>query len=299
MIAAILLLMFTAGCRRGADEVISNPYLGGSKGIVATFEEFGVIGSSGMNELFEGETFAIEVRLENKGEDDVSVGDVQVTLKGISLADFTGIAQGGIMTNSEDIEGISDINRDGGESTLDFTSGTEDALYSVDLTGSFYDITVFGEIVYNYETKALVPQVCFKENLRDTSVCDVEGSKSVFSSGAPIQVISVTEKQAGTGKIALEFIIENVGSGDVSKPGVEFDTRYDQLALSVSDPGDWECKASGRLNEARLDSAGRATVLCRLKNPLAQGALFTKQVDLTLSYKYKELIQKTVRVKKQ
>ena len=141
--------------------------------------------------------------------------------------------------------------------------------------------------------------MCFKEDLADESVCDVEEIKTVYSSAAPVQVKSAEEKKAGAGKIAVEFSIENVGSGQVTKPGQDFDKRYNQLSFSVNEPANWECKSGGKENQARLDSDEKAKILCRLKNALAEDTLYTKELDLTLDYDYKELIHQQIRLKEQ
>jgi len=300
--ALILSVMFIIGCE-GEQAIVTvgeSPYIGGSKGLVAEFLQMGIYNDdSNMEEIFEGEAFPIEVVLKNKGEEDIAIGDAKVTLMGINLADFSGIVSGGVLSNAEAIEKVSDLNEEGGEITLDFTSGTEDAKYLISLTGSSYDVSVFARVVYEYTTHASVPKVCYKKNFADKTVCDVEETKDVYSSGAPVQVKSAVEKKAGTAKIGVEFKIENVGNGDVSKPGVDFDPRYDQLNFSVSDPAEWECKSGGREGEARLDSDGKATIICRLKNVITEEVPYTKQMDLTLSYDYREVIHKQVRIRKQ
>lgn len=303
MIVLLLISVVLAGCGGKQDVTTTpdaSPYIGGNKGLVTEFLDMGIYSEeSSMNEIFEGESFPIEIMLRNKGEEDLKPGDVTVKIKGISLTDFSGIVSGGLLQNTADIEKISDVNEVGGEDTLDFTTNAEDARYLVALAGSSYDVDVFAEVVYNYKTHASVPKVCFKEDLSDTSICEVDEVKDAFSSAAPIQVVSAEEKRAGTGKIAVEFKIENVGSGDVTVPDEGFNSRYDQLAYESSDPNVWECKSGGKLNAARLDTGGKATIICKLKDTMAEDTLYTKQLDLTLKYKYKELIQQTIRILKQ
>jgi len=302
-IISLLLIVFMlalVGCKGGEKKVEApeSPYIGGSKGLVAKFENMGIYNEkTNIEEIFEGETFPIEITLKNKGEQDILPGDVVVSLKGILLSDFSGIVANGTLTNEEKIEKVSEYNKEGGELTLDFTP-EGGARYLVNLSGSHYDISVFAEVVYNYKTYAAVPKVCFKEDLQDESVCDVEEEKAVFSSGAPIQVKKATEKRAGTGKIAVEFEIENIGSGDVTKPDEDFDSRYDQLAFYPNEDI-WECKSSGKINEGRFDSDGKMIVVCRLKEPMPKGTLYTKELDLTLDYKYKELIHHQLRINEQ
>ena len=310
----IISLFVLVGCKEedGGATQSESPYIGGSKGVIAEFLEMGIYNEGeGIEEIFEGETFPIEVMLKNKGEEDVGVGDVTIVLKGISIddvddpddqGDFSGIAGNGILSSTEAegvIEKLSESNDEGGEITLDFTPGEREANYTVPLSGALYDVSVFGEVIYKYKTHVAVPKVCFKENLQDEKVCDIDEMKTVYSSGAPIQVKSAEEKRAGTGKIAVEFKVENVGGGEVTKPGEDFNMRYDQLSFTSSDPDLWECKAGGKLNEGRFDSAGKMTIVCKLKEAMTENTLYVKELDLTLEYKYKELIQRQIRIREQ
>ena len=96
----------------------------------------------------------------------------------------------------------------------------------------------------------------------------------------------------------MKISVSNAGSSTakVAKPGEDFGVR-NLLAFSLDDPA-WECKSAGKLNEARLDE-GKAEIVCKLKEPLAKGQVSTKQLKLTLDYKYRELISEKLRVKQQ
>jgi hypothetical protein len=302
LVIFIITLMFVIGCKEKGTEGVKtpeSPYIGGSKGLVANFEQMGIIDEqSKIQEIFENESFPIEITLKNKGEDEIEIGDVRIKLLGINTNDFSGI-DSDELTNQEAIEKISESNPDGGELSLDFTSGDEDAIYNIPLIGGSHDINLFASIIYNYKTYAAVPEVCLNTKPADTSICKVDEVKDVFSSGAPIQVKSAEEKRAGSGKFAIEFIIENVGNGDVTKPGEEFDIRFNQLSYSVTNPDKWECKSGGRENEARLKSDGQATILCRTTQTYPEDTQIIERLDLILDYDYKELIHQQLRVRKQ
>ncbi|MEE9525498.1 MAG: hypothetical protein V3V78_02720 [Candidatus Woesearchaeota archaeon] len=287
--------MFIVGC--GEDEVASgpSPYIGGSQGVIAEFEPLG-IEESGIYTIFETETFPLQVVLKNKGEHDLAQDDVEVIIHGIPLSDFTGISAG-TLSNNKNIEKISELNEEGGETVIDFGQNVK---YVQDIPGTFYDLSIFASYTYKYKTYASVANVCFKENLRDERVCTVDESKDVFSSGAPIQVTSAVEKPAGAGLIEVDFEIENVGGGKATLPGREFSPQYNQIAYTIEPATErvkWTCTAAGRENEARLLD-GKATIRCRLKTSLETEALYTKAIGLTLSYDYRDLIQETVRIKK-
>jgi hypothetical protein len=292
-----LLILITACEEEEKLEGIPEPFVGGSQGIIAEFEEIGLI-EEGEYSFFEDELIPIQINFKNKGEAPVVIGDLKVELKGILIQDFSGIVSG-VLTNTEIIEEVSEFNPDGGEIIIDFTP-TGGASYLQEITGTHYTINPFIIYTYSYSTEALVPEVCFKEDLRDISLCNVKEKKQVFSSGAPVQVISVEEETAGTAKIRLIFEVENVGGGEVTTPGAEFNPSYGQIAYRlepITERPYWECISGGRQNEAKL-MGGKATIICRLLNPLPKDALYTKAIGLTINYDYRDVIQEKIRIKK-
>ena len=294
MLFSVLLVVFLAACEQN-DEVsnVDSVFEGGSQGVVAEFEPFGVE-ESGVFTIFDTENFPIEIVLRNLGEEDILPGNVNITLKGINTNDFTGIVSREL-TNDETIEKISEFNPQGDEEIIDFTP-VEDARYKLNVTG-FFQPDIFALVDFNYKTHVVIPNVCYKEDPTDESICDVQGNKAVFVSSAPVTVTSVTEDIAGRGIIVLSIIVSNVGGGRVTLPDTDFDTRFDQIAFTMeTDSADWECRSGGRENQARLVN-GQATITCRLREPLEEETLFTKQVELTLKYKYQDIIQQTIRIR--
>jgi len=293
VIISLILLMFSVGCEDGTDNIVlDSVFIGGTQGVFASFEPFG-IEEGGVYTIFDSETFPIEIVLQNKGEEDIEKGDVKVLLKGISVSDFDGITNSEL-SNKETLEKVSEFNPIGGEERIDFTP-SKDAQYKLDVIG-FTNIDLFASVEYLYKTHVVVPKVCFKEDLRDTTICDVEGSKDFSVSSAPITVTSVTENSAGKGLVALTFTISNVGNGKVTLPGEDFDVRYGKIKYEIDEPEKWDCKASGLENEARLVN-GAAEIRCRLKEPLEADTLYTRQVGLTIEYKYQTVISDTIKIK--
>lgn len=294
LVFALISLLFLVGCTEEQQVIGDEPYIGGEKGLIAEFEPMG-IEESGVYILYQDETFPIDILVKNKGEEDVKIADLVIELYGIPLSDFSGVANP-ILANSEKIEKISELNPEGGETIIEFG---DDVKYTQDMAGGFYDANVFAGLIYRYKTYVSIPKVCFKEDFRDTQVCDVDESKKVYSSGAPIQVKSAREMPAGSGVIALEFNVENVGGGEATSPGDDFPLRYDQIAYKItpaSEEGKWSCTSAGKEGIARL-SDGSAVIRCKLNDALPEGTKYTKQIGLELSYNYKEIIQETVRIK--
>lgn len=290
----ILVFLMLAACNQEADvQPVDSVFVGGSQGIVAEFEPFGVE-EQGVFTIFDTESFPIELLVRNLGEEDVQPGDVNVTLKGININDFTGILSRQL-SNKNKLDKRSEFNQQGEEEIIDFTP-VQDAKYKLNVTG-FFQPDIFAQIDFKYKTHAIVPNVCYKENPTDESICNVKGSKTLFVSSAPVTITNVEEDIAGRGIIVLTITVSNVGGGRVTLSNADFDTRFDQIGYRVeTDTSSWECRSSGRENEARLVN-GQATITCRLKQPLEKDTLFTKQVELTLSYKYQSIVQQTIRIR--
>ena len=303
VICIIMIIGFVfAGCGDNGDttEPAKSPYLGGTKGIVAEFIDMGLYNEdTRINEIYQDESFPIEIMLYNKGENDVEEGEVVVRLKGIYLPSFDGIVDDGELDNDELIEKIEETNEMGGEYTLDFTPGSTDAEYIEDFSGASVDFDIFAEIEYEYQTDVTIQKVCFKEDLQDDSICDIMESKSVYSSGAPIQATSAKEATSGSAKIAVTIEIQNMGNGDVAIIGDVFDKRYNKFTFESSDDDKWECRSGGKLNEGRFDSAGETTITCKLREQMEEDTLYTEDLGLTLEYKYRDLIQNSIRIKKE
>ncbi len=292
LVFSVLSVVFLVSCADGEKVTTDSVFEGGSQGLMIEFEPFGVE-ETGVSTIFDTETFPISIVLRNKGEEDVAVGNAKVSLKGINLGDFDGIASGSL-ANDDVIEGVSDTDPNGGEEVIEFTTNAG-AKYKPKVTG-FYQPDIFAVVEYKYKTHLIIPEVCFKEDLTDKSICEVQETKESFVSGAPVTVTKVEEDVAGKGVVVLLITVQNVGGGRVTLPDAEFEARFDHLAFKVvTEPEKWECRSTGRENEARLTS-GSAVIICKLREALAEDTLFTKQIDIDLEYKYQSVAQQTIKI---
>jgi hypothetical protein len=282
-----LLFLVSCGPEEDGTGAANGAFIGGAQGIVAVFEPFGVEEDNTFT-IFDTETFPIELTIANKGEYEIKASDVTIELKGPSL-DFSGIAS--LSKSNSGIVGIvSELLPDGEEETITFAT---DAKYAQEVNG-YIDREWFANIEYNYETYVVMPDICLKGDLKDDRICDVDGAKTYFVSGAPITVTAVEESTAGKGIMALKITVQDQGTGKVTLPTQDFGTQ-EKIAYSIDD-NDWECKQGGKLNEARLIE-GKADIICKLKNALSEKDLATKQLKLTLDYKYRDIIQESIRIK--
>jgi hypothetical protein len=282
-----LLLVACEGDEKTTQE--GGAFLGGTQGVVVEFEPFGVE-EGGVYAIYDTEQFPLEVTVRNKGEYQIQPGDITVKMLGPAPNEFSGIASR-TLQNTDLVDKISDLVPEGGEETISFAG---DAKYESIIKGSI-DRDWLANLEYKYQTQVIIPEVCLKEDLTDKRVCTVREPKNFFVSGAPITVTAVKEDTAGKGIIALKVTVSNVGGGDkVRQVGGEFGVN-DEIAYSIDDPA-WECKSSGRVNQARLRE-GTAEIVCKLKEALNEGDLFTKQVTLTLEYVYRSVVRETLRIK--
>jgi hypothetical protein len=282
-------LFLITGCTEQPTKVSGgSAYKGGTLGITGNFEPLG-IEENGIYSVFDSETFPLDFTISNKGEYKIKPEDVTVKLLGPSKEEFSGIPAWEVK-NKNDIEIISDLLPTGGEETLSFAA---DAKYLKPVSGAI-EREWFANIEYKYQTYIIIPEVCLKEDLKDTRVCEVKGTKNFFVSGAPISVSAVTEDLSGQGIMAITLNVKNSGTGKVAKPTENFGTQ-DKFIYSIDDAG-WECKSGGTIGEGRFN-VGEAQILCKTKQPLAKGTLATKQLKVTLDYKYRDIISEKLMIK--
>ncbi len=288
----LVLGLFITAC--GTDTAPANKgvFIGGTTGVVASFEPFSIL-ENNIYTVFDNEDFPMDVVVKNKGEENINPGDITLRLLGPSKEQFENIPSWELQ-NKQTIEKISEFNPNGGEEVVSFTPNQR-AIFKGEITG-FMDINWNLESQYKYKTQVVVDDVCFKGDVTDLRICNVQEAKTFSVSGAPITVASVEQDTAGKGVIVLKMKVRNAGTGTSTIPGKEFDNRFSQIGFSIDESDKWECKSSGRENEARLTD-GVADVICRLKTPLAEDELFVKTVKLSLEYVYKELTQTALRVK--
>lgn len=295
IITCALMLIFVAGCQNTGGGGETPPgediFIGGNSGITAEFTQSGMM-DGGIETIWINNNFPIEVIFKNKGEHTVSAGELTAKIQGIDTHIF-GITTT-LLTTTEDIEKMSGVNSRGGEQVLAFSEGKLS-----ETKAGFYDANIIVRYDYNYKTQAAVPSVCFKEDYRETKLCELEGIKSVYSSGAPIEVTKVTQAVSGSKRIEVLFEIENKGNGVVTLPDGEFDPYQQKLEFELVE-GDntdvqFECSSYSNKEYARMNE-GSTAVRCR-STVLPEDALYTRQLTLELSYRYRDDISKNIRIK--
>lgn len=285
-------LLFLTACKTQEQTVTGKAFIGGIEGLQIGFEPLS-IKEGGMYTVFDDEEFALELTMKNKGEEMIKKGDITVELVGLAREDFSGISAWE-KKSEKDLEKISEFNPLGGEESLKFA---DKAKYKGTVKGAI-DLTWNVNYKYKYKTYLIMDNVCFKENLQDKRVCEVQEAKTFSVSSAPVTITAVKEDTAGKGLIALLIDVENKGGGDITLAGKEFDKRFDQISFKIDEPNKWECKSGGSENEAKLyKDTNKATIRCKLKAPLKEKELYTKPVKMEFEYVYQNLIKENLRVK--
>ncbi len=286
----IITLIFIVGCN-GSGSAPPPVYYGGNDGLVATIEDIGSISDTGdHNEVWEDQEFALRVELNNRGEYTIPAHEVELKLEGISKDDFQGFTF--IQDNDEELEKVSEFLEDGDIEVVDFGKSS----YS-NLQGIYYDANIWVKYTYPYETYIVIPEVCYKGNIRDKEVCDVDAPKKSYASGGPIQINRVTESYIGRQRIKLTIPIRNAGGGRAkARKSDEFRNEWDEVYFEVNDI-DWECESRGDPQIARITkSKGEVDIICTNSN-LAEDDLFTRAISLTLKYYYQDRVSETVRIR--
>ncbi|MFT4304598.1 MAG: hypothetical protein ACMXX8_00770 [Candidatus Woesearchaeota archaeon] len=290
IIIAMMLIFVLYGC---ADEGNTKPsgasFMGGTRGIDARFEQMGILDPQG-EYVWVGDKFPIEVTIYNVGEELIPEKELNITIVGVDSTQF-GFNPNG--HNTREILPKSQYNPSGGMETIMITSGASlDSLTSPQFTATFN-----ARIEYPYKTKIAVPNVCFKGDFRDTSLCNHVGPRTFSYSGAPVIVTAVTQEPSGSNSISLKFDIENRGPGNAAAYGEEFNPNRDTVNFELiegNEEGDiqWECTSMGNPDYARLTNK-RGSIICR-SGDIDSNILYEKQLTLELSYNYRESIQKSL-----
>lgn len=305
----ILSMIFSLGaqCSAGGKKAASteNPFYQSNEGLAVELQPLGTVRpkEAGGNEvIYQSDSMSVEVEIQNKGEAPVEANEVELFIEGIAQGDFPSL--NGITTplsNKQKIPGVSQMLPQGGYDTVNFGSSP----FSGNI-GNFYDANIYIRMVYPYWTRIIIPQVCFKEDPRDDTVCNLEGSKVAYSSGGPLQVTKVTQRTYGRGKILLEIGIKNVGGKfnaqavgrgrSKSQNSPVFSNLYDEARIAeVKAVHPFSCTSRGRRDVVRMTQY-EGIIRCVLDQPLPKRTVFTSPVEIKLDYDYESKISKIVRI---
>lgn len=329
-------LVALAGCAPTAPQGpdLATPYIGGVQGLGISFAE-------GMPpvEIFDAgqTTFSVGLQVENLGESAIGLDSRNpngyVELIGINPSQF-GILQDRMLVTFLDAELALQGSRRGFDGAIlpgDFALVEfSDLSYLPDRFGNT-EVTIRANVCYEYRTYSDA-ELCFKdnvlENALDDTICTLTGAKPLSTSGGPVQVTTVTQNPAGSDRIHVTFLVENLGQGVVyaplrSQPQPSFemcasnagtnpnrDVVYVEVLMGCdptrdlycSDTYDIRCPLLGGTNEGivRMFNGAPATVTCTIMTDGRDGnRIFTDSLHVDLHYSYREYVETPVLVRDQ
>jgi len=280
-IILLVLMLFITGCDGGSDESLEKAYLGGSQAIVASFNTIGAD-----NEITEEDRFAIEIDLQNQGEYDIEEDEITVYLE--NVPDFEGI-DSTELTNDDYLYKRTS-NFDGGDTTITFS---ESAYYDSVIPGAFRDIDIYATICYPYRTIAET-KACYNTDLKDNSICQANKDELELEvSGAPLQIVKITQVRESSTRIALYFDVENQGNGKASLECQ--DLKSENKFNFEMDDDEWDCRYGGSSTEAKLVN-NKARIKCTRE--VDEDDNFERSELLYLDYYYSTTIKQDLKIYK-
>ena len=307
--ASFTLLLLLTACNGSSSDTRSGfGYVGGAEGLVASF----VDGEPPTDGVYDADSnfFRISLQLENKGEYSVEIGDLMATLVGVSYDQFQ-IKEGTL----KNVAPISKARLEGGSPV--YTGVSTDISYEAKYKNRVpanQDFELGINYCYRYQTDATA-DVCLRKDPtqrpEESDKCQVEGEKTVGSSGAPVQVTSLLERPSGQNTVQLLLTIENKGLGDVydrsylgeNTECIEVQDKKGKVYVKVSfdeDSPKVTCDVFNGNNEGTLNLVNnKQTLLCRVDTTgINEPAAFTQRPNILLDYVYKEHMGTSVLVQK-
>lgn len=295
----LVLVIFAAGCGPTTDvSGRQGIFFGGSDGVSIEF-----VDASPPSQINQGQVVPVKVLLRNQGETDLAAGVAKVKLFGINLDDY-GLSDKYFSSISE-LKGKDDLNPEGRQQEVSL--GT--LQYNKEVINT-EPARLRAKVCYPYQT-LVKADVCLKsasarESGSGEGICDIAGNKitSGSVSSAPIQVISLTEKEWGNNQLRFEIIIQNNKGGDVYSREISCEDIEDsskkmnnknKLKLEISSPNNVICSfndAESNEGIVKLDDSGKATLLCEK----TVSDVYEQKMDITLDYLYVDSIKKDLTI---
>ncbi len=218
IILLFVALTFSSGCAKkpAVETRPAGAFIGGTKGITMSF-----MSNAPPSEIPENSSFTIGLELKNNGEYTVNAEKAEITLSGVKPSSY-GIADA-TLNNSGDLTGSQKLGQEV------FPGATDIIQYEASKTPAVLgnqQITFLATLCYPYKTISQTT-ICVKESLTKQTtggpeVCKLTGEKTVYNSGAPVQVSSVSQFPVGGRVITgLTFYLKitNAGGGTAYPAG--------------------------------------------------------------------------------
>jgi len=290
----IIGLVLISGCAKKstAETAPAGAFIGGTDGLIMSF-----VADAPPSEYPQGVAFDIIVNVENKGEYDIPDNAATIVIGGIPY----------VKEKTQTLTGLT------GRQLLQKTptpGGVTQAQFSSDGSPTFpgsQPQKISASICYPYVTK-IQGTVCIRESLAKQTVggaelCTITGDKTVFSSGAPIKITSLTESatsQAGK-VIGLRFtmFVKDEGPGvsylgETCPPNLADANRVKVKSAKLVSLGlDLDCKKAEETGVLITGDKG-GIITCVTKEGANIAGEFEDVLLMELEYNYTQSITKSI-----
>lgn len=300
LILTFMVIITGCGTQESKGATLEDPFIGGTDGIIISFEE-----DAPPAEVYDGGDFpfGVVVKLKNEGEQDVMKGDVEVVISGIFASEFDKQEVDLKANPLDDLDGNKKDSEGDIVESVPIHVEFDDFNHVSELTGNT-PYTIRADVCYKYGTTANSMICVRKDNLDvDDGVCEVREDKSVFSSGAPLQIIDFSETARAKDKVAFTFTISHKGNGQIFQQSTNCDTSTrsfeDSLWIEVETGIDGlDCLGlkDGTASSGYIKLYGdEKKITCT--QTVDTDSDYEKSVVIKLMYDYKDNKEKTLLVK--
>ena len=304
-VALLMSFLLLLGCNGGGQSANTKAFLGGSQGIVISFDV-----NAPPKNVFDGGDFPFDVavKLQNKGEFSVPKDKAIVSVTGIMPQEFNVKESDLKKSPADDLIGRKTDNAgspiEPGEVFVEFT-GLNHMTF---ITGNALDYPVRAEICYLYGTTA-ASSLCIRKNLGNPAangLCDIESARPLSTSGAPVQVNSVKEYQRGRDSVGFTFTVQPVSSSTGKVYAMDSQCANersveDRVLVNVKTGiAGLTCQGLSGSSEGSVEGVVPIYDTSRVitcTQTIASPGDYEAPVAITLSYDYQDYVETTLTVK--
>ncbi len=302
-----LLLISLTGCDKNKQKTPTTGFIGGNQGLISSIT---VESTSGNNKVFDSgvDPFKIQVKLENKGEDEVTENEALITLDGINFNAFQ-IAD----PTKRNTLPLAGLRREAGKTTTPSQTIVQyEATYKPDEDAD-RTISIAANTCYKYTTTSRVKNLCLRKRITgptSSDKCKVDETKTAENSGAPFRIKTFSERPAGENKINVWIEAENEGKGtlyskDFLSKGKCIDSEDDKNKVYVKvDLTEFQNSAgliscSGLTNNEGFVNViqNKIQISCNIDTTSFQDTTFETPIRIALDYVYKDSVSASLTIK--
>lgn len=300
-ILLIIGLFFLAACDTSdTSELKIKPFIGGTQGIVPTFDQLRTEVNDGGNDPFD-----VVVKLKNNGETKVEREEVTVKLKGVQPQQFGKSEDQLSLHPEEGLEAMRTLESGDIIDSQPVFVEFKELNHITQIQGSVVSLPLVAEVCYLYQTKA-VTKMCVRENLlnpEENGICALEEIKPVQNSGGTVHVQNVKQSVQGKDKIRIYFDLVHVGDGNLYEKSSDCEGERKQNKVYVKiDSGVPGLRCTG-LNDLSGTSAGGTVTLYDNKKAISCTQTledlgdYEKPIDIIVDYDYANTVKGEIKVK--